>query len=347
MKKGITKPVQKKKAAKHVSVLLIFFMALTLFFVLLLPGCTGPEQENKLIEEEKIPIRMAYLYNDLHQLAYYVAQQKGFYEDAGLQVKEAGVYGSGVELMAAFQAGSLDAGYVGLAPATVAVANGKAEVSVVALANQVGSALVVRDGLEVEAIADLEGQRVAVPNLGTVQDFLLNRALEEAGLKTTAVEKTFISPSEMISGMASEGIEACIAWEPYVSKLVNRGYGQVLLWSHEIWENHPCCVLAVDEEFLKNNREAAASLVEAHNRATDFILQNKEEAKEMAKDFTGLSEDVVKEAMENIEFTSELDAEEAETYARYLVNQGLVELEDTAAFMSEFIHESLLEEGIN
>ena len=38
----------------------------------------------------------------------------------------AGIYASGPDEMSAFQAGALDAGYVGMAPAMLAVANGKA-----------------------------------------------------------------------------------------------------------------------------------------------------------------------------------------------------------------------------
>ncbi len=321
---------------------------LLLFMVLfLLPaGCT-PDDELTEQEAEIAPIRMAYLHNDLHQLAFYVARQKGFYEEAGVEVEIAGAYSSGVELMAAFQAGAIDAGYVGFAPATVAVANGKAQVKAVALANQAGSAIVVNKDLDLETVRELEGCKVAVPNIGTVQDFLLNRALEEKGYPGMAVEKAIMSPPEMISAMETGGIDACVVWEPYVSQLVEEGNGEVLIHSGDIWENHPCCVLVVEENMLEERPEAVKALVQAHIRATSYILQHEEESLEMAVSFTGLAPDIVKASMENIVFSYALDAGEAEIYAHYLVEQGLVELDQPGEFISSFIDDSFLEEGGN
>ncbi len=318
--------------------------ALTMFllvFCLLAPGCSTDEAG----VDQRVPVRIAYLHNDLHQLAFYVAGEKGFYEEAGIEVEVAGVYKSGVELMAAFQAGALDAGYVGLAPAMVAAANGKAAVKIAAQANAAGSAIVVLKDLNLEALQDLEGLRVAVPNIGTVQDFLLNLALDARGAAATGIEKMIMSPPEMVSAIISGGIDACVVWEPYAALILSGGHGKVLLDSNQIWYGHPCCVLAVDAAFLQERRETAAALVEAHRRATAYILENEEEALDLAVSFTGLSREIVEAAMKNIQFACRLDAEAALTYARYLTEQGLVRLDDPPAFMDSLIDTSLLKEG--
>jgi ABC-type nitrate/sulfonate/bicarbonate transport system substrate-binding protein len=70
-----------------------------------------------------------------------VALEKGFYVQEGLDVKVAGIFKAGPELMSSFFAGALDAGYVGVALATTAVPNKTARVTVLAQANSECSAL--------------------------------------------------------------------------------------------------------------------------------------------------------------------------------------------------------------
>ena len=69
------------------------------------------------------PIRIGYLQSDIHQLACWVALEKGLYRKNGVHVEVAGIFKAGPEEMSAFAAGALDMGYVGEAPATTAVAN--------------------------------------------------------------------------------------------------------------------------------------------------------------------------------------------------------------------------------
>ena len=70
------------------------------------------------------PVRMAYLQNDIHHLALWVALEKGFFQQEGVEVEIAGIFRAGPEVMSAFVAGALDMAYVGEAPTTFAAATG-------------------------------------------------------------------------------------------------------------------------------------------------------------------------------------------------------------------------------
>ncbi len=134
----------------------------------------------------EIKVRLGYLAADLHQLAMFVAEKEGYYEQIGLisgQNLETKVFPNGVAVMEAFKAGDIDIAYVGGAPATLKRINDNISIEIVAGANNEGSGLVVRSDGEIKSLADLEGRTIAVPGIGTVQYTLLDKALRAEGLR--------------------------------------------------------------------------------------------------------------------------------------------------------------------
>ncbi|WP_290598218.1 MULTISPECIES: ABC transporter substrate-binding protein [unclassified Archaeoglobus] len=137
------------------------------------------ENENWVPEKVNKKVRVGYLTADLHQLAFYVAMKEGYYEQVGLEV-EAKEFANGVMEMEGFKNGEIDAGYLGGAPATLKRVNDDISISIIAGANNEGSAIVAKDAKSLEELA---GKKVAIPGFGTVQDFLLRIAAEKAGLE--------------------------------------------------------------------------------------------------------------------------------------------------------------------
>jgi NitT/TauT family transport system substrate-binding protein len=134
---------------------------------------------------------------------------------AGLPwIKEvAGIFKAGPELMSAFAAGALDMGYVGIAPATTAVANKTAKVVVLAQVNTDGSALVVKKDGKIHTVSELVGKTAAVPGHSTVQDFLFKKALLKFKIQPDQVKIMVLKPPEMIGALRSDQIDVFIAWE--------------------------------------------------------------------------------------------------------------------------------------
>ncbi len=219
----------------------LVIMASALFlFLLQITGAVNGEEK---------PVRIGYLQSDIHQLACWVALEKGFYKKNGVTADVAGIFKAGPEEMSAFAAGALDMGYVGEAPATTAVANGVAKVKVLAQVNTEGSAIMVKKGSAIKTPRDLVGKTVAIPGRSTVQDFLLQKALRKFEVDPRKVSIIVLKPPEMIGALKTGQIDAFIAWEPYPAKAQTMGVGQVLLRSGEIWKDHPCCVLVAEQFF--------------------------------------------------------------------------------------------------
>jgi NitT/TauT family transport system substrate-binding protein len=301
------------------SALLFFFLALAAVFAAsaLIGGC-GRGNQTRVV-------RMGFVQGDIHDLAYYVAREKEFFKDEGLDVREGGAFNSGVELMSAFSAGELDVAYVGVAPAVTFVAQNMADVKIVAAVNAEGSALVARSGVEGEDPAALKGRTVAVPGFSTVQDMLLGLALRKAGLERADVNTVSLQPRDMVSALREFRIDAFLAPEPYPSMAVQEKAGRVLVNSGGIWPGHPCCVVVVDSDFLLRNPDTVRRVVAAHVKATDYIKNNSLEATDMARLFSGLERGVVEDAMKNMDFTYVLDEKALGRYVLFEEEQGVVE----------------------
>lgn len=311
------------------------FSALALVVAALLLWAAVPQAQQSSAPAKKV--RLGYLRSDLHHLAAWVALEKGFFAAEGLAVEVAGIFNAGPEQMSAFASRSIDMGYLGMAPSTTGVANKAAQVTAVSLANAEGSSLVVRKDSPVQEVRDLAGKTVAIPGYATVQDFLLRKALERAGLDAKSVTIIAIKPPEMLPALATKQIDAFIAWEPHPSKAVTNGSGRVLLSSSQIWKGHPCCIVAAESAFYKNNPSVVKAFVRAHANATEFIKKNPEEALKIGRKYTGMDEATVRTAMSHILYSTEINERDVKEYLQYLTKFGYIKAVDVDALSRDYL----------
>lgn len=278
--------------------------------VLLFSACKYSAEDNN--------IRVGYLQNDLHHLPLFVALEKGFFEEAGLKIEVAGIFKAGPEEMSAFAAGELDLGYVGQAPATAAYLNRVADIKFISQSNLEGTSIVVRTDSKIESVSDLTGRTIAIPGHATMQDFLFRKALKKSGVSFDDIKIIVLKPPEMIQALKQKSIDAFIAWEPYPSQAEAEAICRVLIFSADIWENHPCCVLVASEQFLINNPDKLLKIKDVHKRACVFIKNNHKAAVEIGIKYTGMDAAIVERAVSMIKYDSVIDPDKAIQFVDFL-----------------------------
>lgn len=291
-------------------------------------------------------VKIGYLRGDLHQLAFFVASDRELYEEEGLDI-EPSFFSNGVEEMDAFTSGSIDIGYLGIAPALLKRINAETNIKIIAAVNYHGSAIIISVDSSLHSISDLKGKTIAIPGYGTVQNILLNMALEQSGMNINEVNMTQIGPWNMQITLEHGDVDAFIAWEPYPAKAVGEGSGKYLVKSSEIWKNHPCCVLAVREDFLRDHHDIVEKIVKIHVNATNWINANLSEAAFIGAQWTGVDQDVIVLAMKNIEYNYYPDKKGMKIYLEKLIQYGYIDstqVEDVDLFMDSFIDTSLIEQ---
>ena len=294
---------------QHFSISILFLFVFSNFVPS--TGCAPAQQKN-------LKIRIGYLQSDLHHLPAFVAVEKKYFQDAGLNVEVAGVFRAGPELMSSFAANELDIGYVGLAPAITAVANGTANVRYIAQVNREGSAIVVAKDAPYNKVADLQGKVVTIPGHATMQDFLLRKAFKNEDIPFNKIKLLVLKPPEMIPALDKGDIDAFIAWEPYPAKAVMGNTGRILINSHAIWPDHPCCVAVSSDAFIKTHQEVINKFQDVHKRACDFIGSNQEEAIDIGMKYTGMDKQTVRKALAAILYNGDLKREKLSEFIDFL-----------------------------
>ncbi|MHA1745031.1 MAG: ABC transporter substrate-binding protein [Promethearchaeota archaeon] len=280
------------------------FKALFIGAIIIIAGTTIGVILYQQGQKSQYDVNIGYLDGDLHQLAFYVAQENGYYADENINVSKYS-FANGGAVMGDFESTSrtIDMAYLGFAPAVYHKFNVEAaNITVLAAVNVNGSALIVRDDPSIVDASDLAGLTIAVPALNNMQDFILSMILDLAGLNHSDLAAyPVLGPSDMVLALGNGDIDGYVAWEPHCVKGVAPAVGGKYLYkSSEVWASHPCCVVAVDNTFLADNPELAEKVIKVHKRATQWILDYPVEARTIAMEKMNLTEEQAIEAMANI-----------------------------------------------
>ena len=170
---------------------------------------------------------------------YYVAQEKGFFAQEGLDIEiipyEDG--GVGKQLLLTGKIDVLD-----LTPETaVVLADSGAKIKVIGMMDtSIGADGIIATN-EIKTLADLKGKKVAFEN-GSPSHLLLSYLLDQQGLTTKDLVEVNLPAPDAGASFVSGSVEAAVTWEPWLSKAVERPGGLEprgpLLLLLKLWEHH-------------------------------------------------------------------------------------------------------------
>ena len=296
-------------------------------------------------------IRFGALTGDLHHLPLFVALENGYFVDEGLDIESNDIvwFPNGNEVMVAFESGSLDVSYLGLAPAMAHKLTQNAPIKVVSGVNVNGSAIMVKAGSGIKTVLDLKDKTIAVPSLNNMQDFILQIALNDVGLGTENVTRSVLSVGNMQTAMEGDQIDAFVAWEPFNAKATG-GQGIYLKKSSEVWANHPCCVICASLSFLTDHSDKVEKIVRVHKRALEWMANpvNHASLVSIAKKYTSITSDsIIETALANVgyiyNFTESLPEIERFYANLTILNSNIPAWPSgQAAFFQEFFDNSYL-----
>lgn len=234
----------------------------------------------------------------------YVAIEKGYFQEQGLQVQLEPVQ-AGQDAMVFLANGQLDFVLAGYSAAIFNAVGRGLDLKVIApmgIQPQNGdpSPLVVRTALvdsgEVKAAADLKGRKIAsLGGAGATGSFLAALRLQKVGLSLADVELVNIALADQEAALVNGAVDAAMMSEPYSSKAINSGAGKAVDLGALAGVN--ASGLVTSGTMLKEKPEVVVGFVAALMKAARDLQgeQFKTEAHlKMFEKYTKLSTDVLK-----------------------------------------------------
>jgi NitT/TauT family transport system substrate-binding protein len=221
--------------------------------------------------------RVAVRYGELGQASdagFYVALDRGYFAAEGLDVEPIPL-GSGGRMVPALGAGQVEVGGGGMSAALINAIARDVPLKLIAdkgsLRQGFGyESLVVRkelvDSGAVKSIPDLRGRKIALNSTTSMDFFLLNGALESAGLRLEDTILEEIPFSDMIAALANGSVDAAISLEPIATAIVRQGVGSKLLTLEEVMPNAQVGVIMYAPHFMRDQPEAARRFAIAYLR---------------------------------------------------------------------------------
>ena len=251
-------------------------------------------------------ISIGVLHTD-HDAPVEIAKSQGLYEAQGLKV-DIRQFNNGGDLLTAMAGGDVDIGYLGFTPVLNTYAKG-APIKIVSGVQNGGSALVVRSNKNINSVQDLKGKTVATIGETSVQYILLTELLKENGMSINDVQHVAMKSSTMTGALGANQLDAMFVPEPYASVAVAGGVGKVLVYSEEIEPNHPCCVIATSDSFIKKHPNELKKILAIHNKSVEFINKNPDKAVKILPRDMIIDENVQKNTLRDLNFISGLSPE--------------------------------------
>lgn len=193
--------------------------------------------------------------------------------------------------------GELDGAFV-LAPIAMDLFAYNVPINLVMLAHRNGS-IFVRSAkhnlVEHGSVEDIYYNRVVnIPHKMSVHNMLAHKFLTGLGLapgvpgenEDINVHFEVVPPIQMPQIMKdNDEVAGFIVAEPIGTNAIAKGLAKLQFLSASLWDNHPCCVVTLQQDFIKEHPDAVYEFTSLLAKAGRFVEQSKKEAAEIAVSF--------------------------------------------------------------
>ncbi len=219
--------------------------------------------------------------------APYVAQELGLYEEYGIKAEVL----SGAAIKESLGTNAAQIGVSHIASLLVPITNG-VNYTFVAGAHVGCQSLFVLADSPYQTTADLIGKKISVPNgIGNSSYNITARWLDADGIDPLKdVEMIQVETDACIASMESGEIAAVCTGDTWGYNMVKEGKLRVIRsLLDEDFVTEPCCVVAMNNDFLEENPVMATVMTECIKKASVWMRENPEEAVNMLLEVNQLS----------------------------------------------------------
>jgi NitT/TauT family transport system substrate-binding protein len=287
---------------------------------LLVSGCGGKDNEGSAKSGDKVTLKIGYL-PITHSLPLVVSHKLDNDNIKNVNIEPV-KFSSWPELTEALNSGQIQ-GAITMSELVMASQEKGIPVQMQLLSHRNGDFLTVKN--EINSLADLKGETVAIPHRLSGQNVLLYKALKEAGIDYDTINWIEMPPPDMVGALNRGEISGYVVAEPFGTQAVKGGQGKVLLKANDVWPNWFCCGLVINDQFIKENPEASQEFMNSFVKAGQFIDQDHGEAVQIAQEYMNIKSELWEESLKYISYSDLTPKkEEYAVLQDYLTEMGLL-----------------------
>jgi NitT/TauT family transport system substrate-binding protein len=294
--------------------IVVISLALVVFLVM---GCSGatpePAQEEPTQEEpaqveptqeepaQEEPTHLKLLIMPyVSYLPLYIAQQEGYFAEQNLDVEFVELDRT-TDATIALAQGDID---IGTGILTTSILNAMAKgANVKFVADKgfidpdgcVNAAILVRNGLEDITPEQMAGLTVLAQEQ-TYHEYLMDKALEPAGLTLQDMEPILIPPPALMGALESGELDVAPSGDPFVTQVVQAGVGTIWGTANEYTPNFQLNTILFGPTILEENPDAGIRFLAANYKGVQQYLEGRTERNiEAVVEATGMERELVEQ----------------------------------------------------
>jgi len=245
--------------------LLCFALAISLLCV---PGC----RKNSQLHTYRIGLGPFAGFGPL-----YLARDKGFFKDAGIDAELIVLTGL-AERNSALKAGRIDALAAPVDYFVLSAGNNLKATIAMAIDESNGADGIVANS-SIKTIADLRGKTVAFQR-GLPSEFFLRALLQQNGMTLNDVKPVDMETAQGGAAFISRQVDAAVLWDPWLTKATQEGHGHILASSKD-YPNLIVDCLGFNQGVVSRSPQDVQAIVNAVLRAIAYAKAHPQEADAM------------------------------------------------------------------
>jgi NitT/TauT family transport system substrate-binding protein len=228
---------------------------------------------------------------------WYIAQEKGFFKDRGLQV-ELVEFTTDQDLNSGLAAGRFDGANIAT-HTSIILRQAGVDIKAVLLMDASYEADAIIAGSGITTIADLKGKQVAFEE-GTTSDILLTYALLQNGLTKADITPVPMPAADAGAAAVAGQVAAAVTYEPYISAALAQNKDYRIIYSAKEKPGLISDVLVFPASVLADKPDGVKGMLLAWQDAYDFLQANPDEGQKIIADAVGSDLEEFKTAWQGV-----------------------------------------------
>lgn len=223
----------------------------------------------------------------------YVAKDKGFFDEEGLDLEIVDTVAGGATAVQMVSSGDVQGALLSTMALINAVGAGMPVIGVADIQSAFDEApleeFYVRANSGIDSIEDLKGKKIAINLVKSSFHYTWLLALENAGMSEDDVTFVNLPFDQQEAALERGDVDAIGLMQPYSPSARKNTNLKQLYTAVDAFGERQFCEIFVNSVWAENNEDDAKAFVRAIVRATEWIKDNQQEAKEIISKYTGVS----------------------------------------------------------